>query len=127
MPSDSIDIIVSNDVYEHVPDIRKALEEAYRVLKKSGKLMFSVPFHAAQDSTSQRALLEKGEITHLLPERYHGNPVSSKGSLVFYDFGWDLLELFRSIGFRDVYMLSYYSMLYGYIGEGLQFMFVAEK
>ncbi|PKN13226.1 MAG: class I SAM-dependent methyltransferase [Deltaproteobacteria bacterium HGW-Deltaproteobacteria-4] len=127
MASDSIDIIVSNDVYEHVPDISTALAEACRVLKKGGRLLFSVPFHASQDTTTQRARLDQGVVTHLLPERYHGNPVSFKGSLVFYDFGWDLLDFCRAAGFSDVYMLCYYSMMYGYIGEGMQYMFVAEK
>jgi SAM-dependent methyltransferase len=127
MASNSIDIIVSNDVYEHVPDITKALGEAYRVLKKGGRLLFSVPFYTSRDNTNQRAILEKGVVTNLLPELYHGNPLSSKGSLVFYDFGWDLLDFYKVAGFCDVYMLCYYSMMYGYIGEGLQFMFVAKK
>jgi len=68
-----------------------------------------------------------GELECLLPEQYHGNPVSEKGSLVFYDFGWDILESCKAAGFNDAYLLSYYSLFYGHIGGGLQMMFVAEK
>jgi SAM-dependent methyltransferase len=40
----SLDCVVSNDVYEHVPDIDRSLEEAARVLAPGGSLIFSVPF-----------------------------------------------------------------------------------
>jgi SAM-dependent methyltransferase len=33
---DSFDIVISNDVYEHVPDLMGALGESFRVLKKRG-------------------------------------------------------------------------------------------
>ena len=123
----SFDIVVSNDVYEHVPDIEKALKETCRVVKDGGMLMFSVPFHAGSSNTQQRATMQGGVLTHLLPEQYHGNPVSAKGSLVFYDFGWDLLEMCRTAGFKDAHMLVYHSFMYGYLGQGLQYMFVAQK
>ena len=38
-----------------------------------------------------RAALEDGRIRHLVePPAYHGNPISAEGSLVTYDFGFDL-------------------------------------
>jgi len=124
---ESINIIVSNDVFEHVPDIHKAISEAFRVLKKTGTLLFSIPFHQDDDETVQRAVLENGQIKNLLPEVYHGNPLSKKGSLVFYDFGWDFLNFFKSAGFSDAYMLGYYSKDLGYLGYALQYIFVTKK
>jgi SAM-dependent methyltransferase len=126
--SEFFDIIISNDVYEHVPDVIKALHEAYRCLKKDGILIFSVPFFMNKKTTEQRALIDnKGNTVHLLPEQYHANPVSQKGSLVYYDFGWDILNFCKEAGFRDAYIVAYYSMLHGYIGNGMQFIFCAEK
>lgn len=37
------DVVVMSDVFEHVRDEKKALAEAYRVLKPGGTLLFSVP------------------------------------------------------------------------------------
>ena len=71
--------------------------------------------------------MKEGEIIHLLPEQYHGNPISEKGSLVFYNFGCDILDMLKEAEFGDVYMLSYYSYFLGYLGYGLQFIFVADK
>jgi hypothetical protein len=64
---------------------------------------------------------------HVLPEKYHGNPMSKKGSLVFYDFGWDILDLLKEAGFDDAYIVSYYIVYHGYLGDGLQFMIADEK
>ena len=39
----SIDFIVSTDVFEHVQDLQKVLSECHRVLKKGGKLLVVFP------------------------------------------------------------------------------------
>lgn len=125
--SSSLDVAVSNDVYEHVTDIDRTLAEAYRVLRHNGKLLISVPFQPAEAVTTKRAEVVGGAVRFLAPARYHGNPLAEEGSLVFYDFGWDLLQKCRHAGFTDAYMLAYYSLMFGYIGGGVQFIFVAEK
>lgn len=122
-----IDCIVSQDVYEHVPDIDMALFEAARVLAPDGKLVFSIPFHVDRETTRQRARLDDGEVVNLLEPEFHGNPLSPEGSLVFWDIGWDLFERCRAAGFRDAYMLLYYGLAYGHLGGGMQGLFVAER
>jgi len=124
--NESFDVIISNDVFEHVPDIKKTIKEAYRVLRKNGFLIISIPFTNCK-KTVQRAIMKNGSIKHLLVEQYHGNPLSEKGSLVFYDFGWDFLDVCKNSGFEDVHMLGYYSSKYSYIGNGLQYIFIAKK
>ena len=39
----SIDIVISSHVLEHVPDDLRAINETYRVLKKGGQLLFITP------------------------------------------------------------------------------------
>lgn len=121
----SLGAMVSNDVFEHVPDIDRCLAECVRVLRPGGRLYFSVPIHDRAE-TVQRAALRDGEIVELLPSQYHGNPIDPKGSLVFYEHGWDILDRCRTAGFADAYALGYWSLLYGHLGYGLQLMFVAE-
>ena len=121
----SLGAIVSNDVFEHVPDIDRCLAESVRVLCPGGRLYFSIPFYDREE-TVQRAEMRDGKIVELLPPQYHGNPIDPKGSLVFYEHGWDILERCRRAGFADAYVLSYWSLLYGHLGYGLQVMFVAE-
>jgi SAM-dependent methyltransferase len=124
----SLDVIVSQDVLEHVPDIDPAVAEAARVLRPGGRLFLSVPFHAHADATVQRATLRDGELVHLHEPQFHGNPVSAEGSLVFYDHGWDLLDRLRAHGFADAYVVGYWSALYGYLGgDGLLTMISAVR
>jgi SAM-dependent methyltransferase len=124
----SVDVIVSQEVLEHVPAIEPAIAEAARVLRPGGRLFLSVPFHAHADATVQRATLRDGEVVHLLEPQFHGNPVSAEGSLVFYDHGWDLLDRLRDHGFADAYVLGYWSALYGYLGgDGLLTMISAVR
>jgi SAM-dependent methyltransferase len=122
----AFDVVVSNDVFEHVPDIERSLAECARVLRPGGRLYFSIPFYADRKTTVRRAELRNGELVELLPSQFHGNPISSKGSLVFFDYGWDVLAACRAAGFRDAYMVGYWSLLYGYLGSGMQPAFVAE-
>lgn len=100
----SLDVIVSCDVLEHVPDYRAALTEFARVLRQDGRLLLSVPFMDQSAGTITRArLAEDGSIEHLEEPEYHGDPVDPKGVLAFYNFGWDLLEEVRRAGFREAH------------------------
>jgi SAM-dependent methyltransferase len=123
----SFDLLVSNDVFEHVPDFEQALQEALRVLKPGGTLLYSIPFDLSATQTVRRACWRNGRIEHLQEPVYHGNPVADVGSLVFYDFGWDIIDICKRSGFSDSFMLYYYSLNHGLVGGGLQFIFVGIK
>lgn len=124
---DRFDYILSFDVFEHIPDYKKALTECYRCLKPGGTLYFSVPFIATEEKNIIRAQIsDSGELIHLLPPEYHGNPISSDGCLSFYHFGWELLEDLRILGFVDAKALFYWSREMGYLG-GEQLIFAATK
>ena len=42
--NESVDVISAMELFEHVEKINKGLEECYRVLKKEGRMIMSVPF-----------------------------------------------------------------------------------
>jgi SAM-dependent methyltransferase len=116
---ESFDLIVSNDVMEHIPDPSKALGECFRVLKAGGEVLATIPFDPVTHTTTVRARLADAGIEHVLPPQYHGNPLSFDGSLVFHDFGWDLLELVRAAGFAPAVCEVYSAEEFGHGGPGL--------
>ena len=123
----SLDFVLSFDVLEHIPNYIKAFEECFRVLKPKGKLFFSVPFRINSRSNIIRAKVdEEGNITHIQPAQYHGDPVSKEGILCFQDFGWQMLDQIREIGFINVKTIIYRSRFYGYLGSD-HTIFVARK
>ncbi|MEA1676918.1 methyltransferase domain-containing protein [Nitrospirillum sp. BR 11163] len=117
-PSDSIDLIVSNDVFEHVPNYRRALAECARVLRPNGHLLATIPFSTHEDQSQVRAEIRDNALNLLLPAQYHGNPLSADGCLVFHDFGWDMLNHFTEAGFASVKCEVYTDAQYGHLGRG---------
>jgi SAM-dependent methyltransferase len=125
--SNSFQFVLNFDVLEHIPNPEHGLSEILRVLKPGGKLLLSVPFLPMQQQTQIRATLgDDGQILHLMEPQYHGDPVSDAGCLCFQDFGWELLDQMRAIGYKNVQMLLYWSDRLGYYGVE-QMVISAEK
>lgn len=118
-PDASFDLIVSNDVMEHIPDPARALRECCRVLKPGGTVLATFPFHVHLTTTVVRARAAGTDVEFLMPPQYHGNPVSPEGSLVFHDFGWDVFESARAAGFDSAQCEAYGSDVFGHLGTGL--------
>lgn len=122
----SFDLYISNDVFEHVFDYSKAFSEAFRILNKSGILLFHVPFYF-KDKTSVRAkFTEDGALVHLEDPVYHGNPVSEKGALWVNDFGWDIFDTIKATGFTEAYALLKNDVKRGFLNNSA-LVFVAKK
>jgi len=124
--NNSIDLIVSNDVFEHVPNPKIAFKESFRVLRKNGIMIFTIPFHSNKSKSVTRAKFSDNTLNFVLPKIFHGNPVSKDGSLVFTDFGWDVLSLVKNAGFAAVNVEGYLSLEYGHFGN-VQIVFRAIK
>lgn len=95
---ESLDLIVSSDVLEHVPDAERAFRETARVLRPGGAHVFTVPPRVV---TRRRALLENGQLRHLVePPEYHRDPLDRSGVLTFWDYGPDLADKFPTAGLQ---------------------------
>ncbi len=81
LPSESLDVILTPHVLEHVPDTEAALEEIYRVLKPGGRMLLQVP-------------VLQGETAPPAEPEFHGD-----NTPVFWRFGYDLTARLRSAGF----------------------------
>jgi MoaA/NifB/PqqE/SkfB family radical SAM enzyme len=125
--NEQFDYILSFDVLEHIPNYRKALGECCRCLRPGGILFFTVPFVKTSKKNIVRARVsDTGEVIHVLPPEYHGDPMRSDGCLAFYQFGWEILDELKIMGFQGVKALLYWSQEFGYLG-GEQVLFSATK
>ena len=101
----SLDVVMTNDVLEHVPDLDAALREARRVLRPGGWHISTHPFRFMSAESERRARLAGGRVEHLMTPEYHGDPVNPEGgALVFETPGWDILARLTEAGFADAYM-----------------------
>jgi SAM-dependent methyltransferase len=96
----SFDLVTSTEVFEHVPDDRRAFAEVHRVLRPGGHVVFTVPLMDVQP-TLERARLEHGAIVHLVEPEYHGDRLRGRGGvLAFRTYGPDILDRLRAVGFE---------------------------
>ena len=96
----AFDLVTSTEVFEHVPDDRRAFAEIYRVLRPGGSLVFTVPLMDAP-ATLQRARSENGAIVHLVEPEYHGDRLRGRRKvLAFRTYGLDILDRLRAAGFE---------------------------
>jgi SAM-dependent methyltransferase len=124
----SFDWVITQDVFEHIPDYHAAFRECNRVLNPGGHLVFSIPFGFSLSLTEVRARIkEDGSIEHLLPPEIHGDPLEGKGVLCYQRFGWDILDHLRLAGFSKTNANVYWGPWMGHLGARCSFVFSAHK
>ena len=87
--NESIDYVITTDVFEHVNNPLMAFAEIGRVLRKGGAHIFTVPFFE-KAKTKFRVKERSMKLLYLDKPQYHGNPISADGSLVTVDWGYDM-------------------------------------
>ena len=89
----SIDLHITQDVFEHVLRPAEAFAEVARTLRVGGAHVFTVPIVNKDEPTRMRvALSETGEVSNVEPPIYHGSPIDAEGSLVTIDWGYDIVQ-----------------------------------
>jgi hypothetical protein len=83
---------VTSDVFEHVLDPARGFSEVARTLCPGGAHVFTVPWFWHRETLARAIRGEDGEIRHLEPADYHGNPIDKNGSLVVTEWGRDLCD-----------------------------------
>jgi len=99
--NESFDLMITQDVMEHVLDPARAFTEIARTLKPKGAHIFTVPLvKKSQPSVSRARRGKSGGTDYLCPPEYHDNFSSiSEGSLVCTDWGYDISEfIFKASG-----------------------------
>ncbi len=125
LPDAVFDVVLSVDVFEHVPDLDAALRDTARILRPGGRLIASVPFLFGREQAELLAVAEGGVVRHLAPPQYHGNPADpDAGALVFRIPAWDLLGQAGAAGFARAEMVFWSSVERGFTGAEIAGIFI---
>lgn len=98
----SFDLIISSDIFEHIRKPMDAFREIHRVLRPGGTHIFSIPALVPMPKkTTYRVDTLTDQDIHILEPYYHGDGRGGK-SLVYTDYGSDMIENLAEIGFRTI-------------------------
>lgn len=125
----SFDVVITNEVFEHVEQLPLALSEIARVLKPGGRLVASCPLAFGQYESIVKARRDPdtGTIDFLSEPDYHGDPVRpEQGAVVFQIPGWDLLDQLKHAGFSDAAFHLVCSWKHGVLGHDIPGVLVLE-
>ncbi len=121
----AFDLVITQDVFEHVLHPASAFREIARTLKPGGAHVFTVPLYKGQ-KTVVRAAGEANEIEYLQEPMYHGNPVDRKGSLVVTDWGDDMFDFIQASSGMTTEFFTFHDRSLGLEAEFLD-VFVSRK
>jgi len=86
----SYDLFLIEDIFEHIFNPDKAINELLRALSNTGYILGTVPLEnkfVDKETEKVATIDENSNITFLKEPRYHGNPVPTSGSLVVWEYG----------------------------------------
>jgi len=122
----TFDIVVTQDVFEHVLRPANAFAEIARTLKEGGAHVYTVPYYRGKRTLIRAAAGADGAVVHLMKPDYHCNPIDPRGSLVVTEWGDELGDfVFRSSGMTTT-IFNFYDPRLGLKGEFLD-VFVSRK
>lgn len=121
------DLCTSTEVFEHVPDDMRGFQEIFRILKKQGVMIFTVPINLA-GATLQRAIIENNELVHLEEPEYHDDAIRGQGKVLAYrTYGTDIVAQLKKAGFEDAVIdQTFTDQLFGH-GRAVIVAFAGEK
>ncbi|MDD3242506.1 MAG: glycoside hydrolase family 99-like domain-containing protein [Eubacteriales bacterium] len=96
-PDAFCDILITEDVLEHVQNVNAALGEIKRVLKPGGLFLFTVPLQESQPTKARPA-------DH---PYHHVDPLRPQGIPVLWDWGSDLPQILAEHGLQAAVLQSH--------------------
>jgi Methyltransferase domain len=112
------DLVITQDVMEHIFHPDRAYREIWRTLRFGGLYIHTTPIYKDRVASERRASLAKdGKVVHLAEPEYHGNPVDPKGSLVTFHYGYDLADLIAEWTPFDVEIRRFHERSSGIVAE----------
>lgn len=124
----SFDIVVTQDVFEHIYNPKRAFAEIARTLQPGGFHIFTVPITSKSYPTfvaAERA--ESGDVLLHAPPEIHGNPMGAGGSLLTHQWGFDIVNVIQEASGMETYVIYVNGEIIGVNDAEYREIFVSRK
>jgi hypothetical protein len=122
------DIVITQDVLEHIYNPAKAFSEIARTLKHGGAHIFSVPIINKFKKTEIWATMGyNGEPVFQKTEEWHGNPVDKKGSPVTMHWGYDIVNFIKEYSGLETEIEYIHNLHFGIWAEYIEILISKKK
>jgi len=126
-PDGVFDIVITQDVMEHIYHPEKAFAEIARTLKNGGAHIFTVPIINKHNKTERWATPgENGKPVFIKTPEYHSNPVDPGGSPVTMHWGFDIADYIKKSSGLNTTIVYIDNLYYGIRAEFIEVL-VSEK
>ena len=119
-PDKAFDLIVTQDVFEHVFDAPAAFMEIARTLRRGGAHIFTTPLVNKDKPSERRASISNGGIVYHHPPEYHDNPMSAEASLVTWHWGEDIVTHIKNASGLDTQVVALHDLKMGIRAEYIE-------
>lgn len=125
-PASSFDLVITQDVFEHILRPEKAFAEIARTLKPEGAHIFTVPYYRGKRTVVRARAIESGGIEYMMSPDYHMNPIDPEGSLVVTEWGDEICHFIFATSGMTTSIFNFFDTRLGLEGEFLD-VFVSRK
>ncbi len=120
-PDASFDLVITQDVLEHVYQPKQAFREIARTLKKGGAHIFTTPLVNKFSPSERWAKKGKdGNPIFLKQPEWHGNPIDKKGTPVTMHWGYDIVQFIKQESGLETTIEYTYNLSLGITGEYIE-------
>jgi SAM-dependent methyltransferase len=105
-PDKAFDLIVTQDVFEHIFDAPAAFMEIARTLRRGGAHIFTTPLVNKNKPSEKWASISDTGIVYHHPPEYHDNPMSAEASLVTWHWGEDIVTHIKNASGLDTQVVA---------------------
>jgi SAM-dependent methyltransferase len=120
------DLVITQDVFEHIFNPALAFKEVARTLRPGGAHIFTVPLVNKEKPSEKWATLDDNGLRFLHTEEYHGNPIDNEGSPVSYHWGYDIVDFIKESSGLDTSIITIDALQYGIRAEYIEVLVSAK-
>lgn len=105
-PDASFDVITCSLVLDHIKDLKKLFKETHRVLKKDGRMLFSIPNPLLNQEEMHVGMQENNKDADIWGDYFRARKIAHEGIITYHRPLVEYIDAFLATGFELAKMVE---------------------